>query len=258
MNANLGEAFSLTNVTCHRNTRRSRNAVDVEVGSGGSESEDETERMRGIIANQGRTRRCAKDFWHMVGWAFNCSVNYPRRWKYWKVWLDYMLDVLDADWKERESEDMDAESFESQSKTNLDIECEYKSLRKSILVQYLSDVTGRSSAMKRVVRSVFADGGSESLRDFPEVFQNETKELKSQTGQKRKRDGLVERQYGDYDDEEIDDAAFDDPQLTDGLPEPSHATHNEGDPWLGGTESIILRQRVLTLVRVSKGSQRLF
>lgn len=159
-----------------------------------------------------------------------------------------MLDVLDADWKEREREDADDKGFKSRMKTNPDVECEYKSLEKSLLVQYVSGVKGRSSAMKRVVRSAFADGGSESLREYPEVFQNETKELKLQTGQKRKRDDRVKRQYEDYNGEEVDEAAFDGPQLTDGTPEPSQATNDEGDPWLGGTESIILRQRVLTLV----------
>jgi hypothetical protein len=199
--------------------------------------------MRGIIANKGRIRRCAKDFWHMVGWAFNCSVKYPKRWKYWKVWLDYMLDVLDADWTEREAQD-------GLDSANTQIgEDEGPLLRKSLLVKYLSEAKGRSSAVKRVVRSAFADGSPESLREFPEVFPNETKERKIQSGMKRKRESPVKQHFGDYCDDDAE-TAMDSAELTDQTPEPSQDSDNESaiDPWLGGTEAIALRQRLLALV----------
>jgi hypothetical protein len=179
----------------------------------------------------------------MVGWAFNCSVKHPKRWKYWKVWLDFMLDVLDADWEEREAQD-------GETQANPKDQFVYKAVRQSLLVQYLSDTRCRSSAVKRVVRSAFADGGLDSLREFPEVFPNETRELKTQTGQKRKRGG-VEHRFGDYDDDEAE-SAFESPELADQIEE----HFQEGgevnmpriDRWLGGTESILLRQRVITLV----------
>jgi hypothetical protein len=199
--------------------------------------------MKGVIANNGRIRKCAKDFWHMVGWAFNCSVKHPKRWKYWKVWLDFMLDVLDADWKEREAQDRE---------TQADPEDQFvhKTVRQSLLVQYLSDTRGRSSAVKRVVRSAFADGGPDSLREFPEVFPNETRELKVQTGQKRKRGG-VEHRFGDYDDDEaesgIESSDLAD-QIEEHFQEDGEDTMPSIDRWLGGTESIHLRQRVITLV----------
>jgi hypothetical protein len=98
LNANLGEAFSMTPPRT-RGKRRGRSGGG---DDGSSESGDE-DRMEGVVANQGRVRRCAKDFWHVVGWAFNCSVAYPKRWKYWKVWLGYMLDVIEGDWEEREA-----------------------------------------------------------------------------------------------------------------------------------------------------------
>ena len=203
--------------------------------------------MRGIIANRGRIRRCAKDFWHMVGWAFNCCIKYPKRWKYWKVWLDYMLDVLDEDWRERERLDREDGEFIARQRENPDADCEQIMLRKCLLVRYLSEVKGRSTPMKRVVRSVFADSGPESLKDFPEVFPNETKEVKLKSGQKRKR-----AQFGHYDDDEAE-TAFDSSELTDQTLEVSEDMEDEEDapvrePWLGGPESIALRQRVLTLV----------
>jgi hypothetical protein len=191
-------------------------------GSSTSDSEDGHERIRGIIANKGRIRNCAKDFWHMVGWAFNCSVRYPKRWKYWKVWLDFMLDVLDADWNERMNSKLDLGAPDC------------------LLLRYLSEAKGRSSAMKRVVRAAFADGSPESLKEFPEVFVNETKELKLQNGQKRKREdperGSTNFGGGEDEAELTDQTSPDDDDMPD------------TDPWLGGPESIMLRQRVIVLV----------
>lgn len=221
INANLAEAFSFSKYT-NRTSRRSRNTLELDDGSSASDNEDVTEGMKGIIANRGRIRNCAKDFWQVVGWAFNCSVKYPKRWKYWKVWLDYMLDVLDTDWNERSSTGSDSGTVNS------------------LLVKYLSEAKGRSSAMKRVVRSAFADGTPDSLKEFSEIFANETKELKPQNGQKRKRDSPVKHEFGDYNYDEAES------ELTEGT------SQDEDDidvnPWMGGPESIMLRQRVVTLV----------
>lgn len=222
LNANLADAFSYATHVSSRTLRRSRHALELDEGSSGSDTEDGFERMRGVIANRGRIRNCAKDFWHMVGWAFNCSVKYPNRWKYWKVWLDFMLDVLDADWRERARLGSDAD------------------LDNSLLLNYLSEVRGRSSAMKRVVRSAFAAGSFEDLKEFPEVFPNETKELKAQNGQKRKRGDPMNRNPADFDESssaELTDQASQDEDDTEDI-----------DPWIGGPESIVLRQRVVTLV----------
>lgn len=187
--------------------------------------------------NKGRIRACATDFWHIVGWVFNCSVVHRKRWKYWKVWLDYMLDVLDADWNEREAQDIE----------NLMSEDDFKLRRGSLLVKYLSGAKGRSSGMKRAVGSIFADGGVEDLRAYPEIFDNETLEVKAQNGQKRKREDYPETKFGDYNDEN-EDLEFDSE-----TPAPSQETDDDSgsaapDPWMGGSESIILRQRVLVLV----------
>jgi hypothetical protein len=193
LNANLAEAFSFIPLGGRR-YRRGRNNDNGE----SSGSDDDEERIKGIAANHGRVRVCAKDFWHVVGWALNCSVVYPKRWKYWKVWLDYMLDVLDADWEERERMDNNAAEL---SMTGARKEVKPKNLRESLLVKYLSDVQG-SAALKRVVGSIFADGGADDLTLYPEVFPNETKEIKVKHGQKRKRsddpDWIFDCPCGEY------------------------------------------------------------
>jgi hypothetical protein len=241
VNASLVEAFSLSPSTSARTSRRSRNAAEIEDGTSGSDSDERYERMRGVIANKGRVRTCAKDFWHIVGWAFNCSVKYPKRWQYWKVYLDYMLDVLDEDWEERKRQD------EASTEGKLS-ECDYKMLRKGLLVKYLSEVKGRSGVLKRVVRSVFADGEPDSLREFPEVFENETKVV-VHNGQKRKRADTMEVQFGDYDDEEPELASS---PMREDDDEDDEFVLPDADPYLGGTDSIALRQRILTLVCIRK------
>ena len=243
LNAGLGEAFSLSPLNGTRSSRRGRNARENEDDSTSSDADDRPGQMGGVIANSGRIRRCAKDFWHVVGWALNCSVKYPKRWKYWKVWLDFMLDVLDADWMERERQDKLNPVGKNAERQQQPL------LRKCLLVKYLSEVKGRSSAVKRVVKSAFADGSLDSLREFPEVFPNETRELNPPSGRKRKREDSMKHQIGDYDDED-EGIALDSSELTDQTPEPSQDAEDAlvTDPWLGGSESIALRQRLLMLV----------
>ena len=230
LNANLAEAFSFTPP---RTKGRRRNGAD-EMSS--EDDEEETSKLKGAIMNKGRIRTCATDFWHVTGWALNCSVVHRKRWKYWKVWLQYMLEVLDEDWNERGAQD----------KSNEVAGDAFEMRRNSLLVKYLSSVKGRSSAFKRVVGSIFVDGGSDDLRAYPEVFANETLELKADNRHKRKR----EHDFGDHNDE---DGEF---EFDSEAPAPSQEAddgnwNSAPDPWLGGPESIKLRQRVLTLVSES-------
>jgi hypothetical protein len=247
LNANLGEAFSLT-LPIPKARRRNRYGGGEESG----DSDDEMEHISGVIANQGRLRRCAKDFWHIVGWAFNCSVVHPNRWKYWKVWLDYMLDVLYADWDERNAQDDKA--FRTKIKEDPATQCKFTNLRESLVTKYLADVKGRSTAIRRIVGAIFTDGGADDLQNYPEVFQNETQEVRAQKGQKRKREGEFNNGTSGFGDDALDDQSLLSSQLSDATPPPSQSTDNgevAPDPYMGGPESIVLRLRVLALVSTS-------
>jgi len=141
-----------------------------------------------------------------------------------------MLDVLDEEWVERQAQD-DMNGVDGS----------FTMRKNSLLVRYLSGVKGRSSALRRVVGALFVDGGSEDLRAYPEVFMNETLELKkAQSGQKRKREDDLEHTFGEGDELEFDYEAASPSQKSNDALVP--------DPWIGGFESIKLRQRVLTLV----------
>lgn len=252
LNANLGEAFSLTPPRA-RGARRGRN-----IGNDDSSDEgDNDELMGGVVANQGRIRRCAKDFWHIVGWAFNCSVVYRKRWKYWKVWLDYILDVLEADWEQREAVDKEADPAQTQSTEISDIDLPM--LQESLLVKYLSDVKGRSNGIKRVVGAVFAAASPDDLRAYPEVFPNETKELQAQNGQKRKREDNIKSSFVGLDDIDTDELDFSSSQ-----PDPSaDSSQNSADEevtidhWMAYQETVVLRQRLLAMVSLCSRLNRI-
>ncbi|KAG9248653.1 hypothetical protein BJ878DRAFT_326298 [Calycina marina] len=218
----------------------------------GNDFDDESIDVKKVLGNRGRLKDNAKDFWQIVGWAFNCSVVHHRRWKYWKVWLDYMLDVLDADWDARERLDIEetgtsygGDSFQA------------KSTRRSeaLIVQYLSDV-GRSTKLQTVVDSIFTDGGGHDMASYPEVFPNETlgaSAVKKVEKQVNYTKGFGNLEEGDDDEMEFGIAALGDEELS--CSQISQSTDDgeaTPDHWLGGSESITLRQRIIIqLSRVS-------
>lgn len=207
VNANLGEAFTFSSAqsVSLRQGRRSNGIDRKSAASKTSEDDEDGLAIMTSLADNSSLWRRAQDFWHVVGWAFNCSVKYPRRWQYWRVWLDYMLNVLDADWKERCR--MDDKSNEEKRKQNPHEKPMQTFLQDSLLLSYLAG-QGRSSAtIRRVVRSVFADGSEENLRIFPEVFDKETRERIAKDGFQRENDLPVDIEkdnYGDYAGDEND------------------------------------------------------
>jgi len=217
----------------------------------GNDPDEEDINTQKILGTKGRLRDCAKDFWQIVGWAFNCSVSHPQRWKYWKIWLDFMLDVMDEDWEERSRLD------EEDANTSISGNPKAPKMtrrKNSLIVQYLSEVKGRSYAMKRVVGSVFTDGGEFDLKMFPEVYPNETI-YASSIDKKKKAKQDDYRGFEDFFDDE-DDTEPDDPSLAVEEPPSSQASQSTNggeavpDPWLGGSESMSLRQRMLSQVSI--------
>lgn len=144
---------------------------------------EEDEAMGGRFAPSHIVFSKAESFWRLLGWAFNCSALHPERWKYWEVWLGFMADVLDADYRERER--LDAGDG-------------------SLLLRYVRDLD--RSAVKGIVRALFADGSAASLREFPELYDRETR-ARTDAGNKRKRTlsvnlDLANNRFGDYFDDD--------------------------------------------------------
>lgn len=232
VNGRLRDAFLFRN----EGTRRRRSSDDFH--RSGSESEEE--RIRGKMAGGGSVWVRGQDFWKVLGWAFNCSALYPHRWRWWKPWLEYVVDVLEADYEERRRLDE-----ESAGKNQ---HCEYTLLQDSLLVAYIMPKSSRSSPVKAIMSALFADGGSSSTSIFKEVFKNETK-VASKATKKRKRGlDLDKDNFGDYDDDS-----------STGCSEPPTPEHQRTGaravddvvPWASSslTETVPLRLRLFALVR---------
>ncbi|KAG8161672.1 hypothetical protein KVR01_008659 [Diaporthe batatas] len=192
VNANLRDAF-LFRGDSGRGSRR-RSSENAAAGGLGGDVESDEDLVRGKTANKGSIWVRGQDFWRVLGWAFNCSAQHPHRWRWWQPWLEYMVDVLEADYKERKRLDLEREGCQD--------EYEYQLLQESLLVSYVVPKNSRVSALKPIISALFADGNTSSQAIFKEVFTRENK-VASKTSKKRKRDrvDLENDKFGDYDDD---------------------------------------------------------
>ncbi|KAF2458597.1 hypothetical protein BDY21DRAFT_340728 [Lineolata rhizophorae] len=221
-------------------------AVDV-----GDEDEDGLRPVRVKLAHGEALWNSAEDFWHVVGWAFNCSVAHRNRWARWRLWLEFMLEVLNEDWNEREKQCGEWEAavaatvaademrdqrggrktgrprrnkktgqLPDKSNTHNERAEEIANIRRqSIIAGYLKGADSRTTR-KRVINAIFANGSKEMLRDFPEVFREETKEREKKDGEakadengekktaSRKLD-IDEGNFGDYEMVDEEEALVD-------------------------------------------------
>lgn len=129
----------------------------------------------------------ADDFWHVVGWAFNCaclSGIHTQRWRRYQVLLEYLLDVLETDWQMRDQED---------------------STEESLIWHYLELAAGGHARERRILRAIFADGTTRLTNEFRPIFANELKEPVTDNSKegggvkKREVDVNIEQEvFGDY------------------------------------------------------------
>lgn len=162
-----------------------------------------------------------------------------------------MLDFLEADWdvcvKQSQYEEVGQEGV----------------LQQSLVWHYIA---GESQSMtrtarRRIVKAVFAMASSESVRDYSEIWERETKEPIESVSKKQKL-GNVDFEAGevaDYDsDEEVQEASRrtraverrDEVTPPPDLPAIDNGSLNLHDAIerLGDGDAIVLRQRLLALV----------
>ncbi|KAF1967089.1 hypothetical protein BU23DRAFT_484584 [Bimuria novae-zelandiae CBS 107.79] len=145
------------------------------------------EQLHVVAANSKSLWSCAEDFWHVVGWAFNCSVIHKKRWARWKLWLELMLDFLEADW-------------DSCIKKNNPLPERVAKLQESLIWRYITSREPLAgNTRKRMFAAILATGDSRSCKDFPEVWLEETAEAK-QRDTHRKDTGPIDIDAGDMDD----------------------------------------------------------
>ncbi|KAM0253569.1 hypothetical protein ACHAQJ_007241 [Trichoderma viride] len=213
---------------------------DSEMSDGDSEGGHDL--LRGRIANEGSVWVKGQDFWSTVGWAFHCCTLMPHRWRYWKAWLEFMLDVLDADWAERGRRDQ--EDYEIKGRVG-DEPTMWRD--ESMVVMYMDQKNGRHSGPKAIMKALFAYNGSVSSSSFQEIFDKEHKGPRQQ-GKKRKREAVLDLandKFGDYFDEEE--------SISSGVSEPptpqKHRTKSDSSGvGAGMVESVDLRLRLFRLL----------
>lgn len=230
--------------------RKGRHAVEEEESE--DDEEEEEAGIRHALAREGSVWRQARDFWHVVGWAFNCSVRQRKRWDFYQVWLDLVVTAMEVDLRERVF--------------CRDYEGNHRPVEASIVGRFLIEQGGRQP-WKRAIMAVFADGMEASLRTFPEVWKDETREKKSDgDGKDMKTDRKVDIEKEDYGDYMRNEDDWDDEE-----PAIDHIDQDEGDSItvvvptkprydenylnyisLGGVEAVELRIRLISLVSPSR------
>ncbi|KAL8940688.1 MAG: hypothetical protein Q9216_002675 [Gyalolechia sp. 2 TL-2023] len=240
INGNLQAAFAFSTVgiTSRRGAARRRTA-----GDHASPTKDDLDSINTELANAGSVWAKAQDFWHVVGWAFNCSVLHKKRWERWQPWLQLMIDVLDKDWTLRAHMHLEDEDSQEDPRES------------SIIVRYLSVSDSIARQERRILRALFADGSSRSTTEFPEIWRNETKERKKDADIKKSESKLdIDADtWGDY--MQDDDSSSSDLEDTPPPESPTKSSMTESitsipdvSAPLGGPQSVVLRFRLLSLL----------
>ncbi|KAF2193750.1 hypothetical protein K469DRAFT_734944 [Zopfia rhizophila CBS 207.26] len=259
LDENLISAFTFP---YERSRRRTGGYRSVESRSPKSDDGEDSERLSGAAANAQSIWQRADDFWHIIGWAFNCSVAYKKRWERWKLWLEIMLDFVEADWKERMKLTREAGPEKE------------KILMASLLWQYVAsqDPQGRVNR-RRIIEAVLAMASSQSKKEFPEIWQEETMEPKpeDQDVKEPKKIDIENDDFGDYERDDEDEimenvstiptrasrrvastrktpGLYDDDSSSKGEDNPVIYGSDEAVARLGGMDAIVLRQRLLALL----------
>jgi hypothetical protein len=207
---------------------------------------EDVELIAGDAANTESLWTRAEDFWQIVGWAFNCSISYKKRWGRWKLWLDSILDFLVTDWEFCVRRSKDDEDHREEV------------LKESLIWGYIAFDVGSINRVvrRRIVKAVLAAASPDSLKEYPEVWDKETKGPKrSKKEEQQARE--VDFETGDMADYESDDdmpdAQGDDPNDTQSEGGADTDEHDENDllnavEQLGGVQAIDIRQRFIALV----------
>ncbi|KAK5664007.1 hypothetical protein OQA88_221 [Cercophora sp. LCS_1] len=255
VNANFRTAFSFVSASSAALTRSGRDrdsrwrSSRVSTPSDDSAS-DSSDYLDGILANEQSVWRRGTDFWAVLGWAFKCAAMHPERWRHWKGWIEFMVDVLERDWDERVALD----EGEEDGKMQLG----------SLLMGYLDDLRNeRKHVLKEVLRALMAhtDDDPSDKAVYKEVWEKELVVGVRKTKRKREESvvDLENGKFGDYLDWDADDiGSSEEEDAREGSPIPRRATGKGGRkpkakaPEVRVTDGMVdtvpLRQRIFRLL----------
>lgn len=172
--------------------------------------------LAGAFARSQLVFRRAGDFWAVLGWAFRCAAEHPRRWRWWRVWLDFVVSVLEADLDERLALDKDKNHHEEGGVEESE-GYDGGLAAGSLVVGYVEGLRReRRNALREVMRAVFAFSDAETAASdrkvFREVFEKETL-VGVKSKRKRGEEAVVDLEndrFGDYlDGEDFEDEGDD-------------------------------------------------
>ena len=248
-NARISEGFRFSKSSAFTSRRSGSNVARRKHPDSPTEDNAEIDNtIHTDLAQGGSLFAQVDDFWAAVGFAFNCSVAYGKRWERWHLWLSYMLSVLEDDWALADAEDEENDSYERR--------------KESLLAKFAS---GRESE-RRIMRAVFADGSSSSLNEFPEIWKNECRERREKEKStprpsKKTKINLEEGEFGERgflssssSDEDEDDLPSSPLSPSTSPPSMTYSnsttltTFPDGSLALGGTPALALRMRLLSLL----------
>ncbi|TID16558.1 hypothetical protein E2P81_ATG11981 [Venturia nashicola] len=224
INAHLKTAFTFeTSVKKRRRLERGSKSPITPDSASEKDIQMQEDNINSPFAHEKSVFTQVEDFWQVVGWAFNCSIAYRKRWDRWKCWLDIMLDVLGKD---------------------LEQNIQQAKPQASLINQYMKGKNNRT-AWREVMAAILADGSHTSMKKFGEVWQNETRERKAKENESIQEINIEEGNFGDYDAIDDDDEIMEEGEQDQPVEAPAVDEHLED--W-GGPESIALRQRFLQLL----------
>lgn len=241
LNANFSTAWAF-DATRSRGTRRAKKEIDRD----NSPSYTTDDYLASELATTDSPFALAEDLWIIVGWAFTCSVSHPKRWRWWKLELEVLLDVLEADWEDR---------LESTKATRNPVALGNPvTLENSLIVRMLPDTKG-SAGYKKVIRAILANSTGGSLNNWCPVYKDE---LSTKRPRKKNMGSLDNSFIGDSDSDSdhttpitskikapSEDTDMLDPDEGSDDEEPGLST--AAGEW-GGMDALVLRQRWLTLL----------
>ncbi|KAI9735976.1 MAG: hypothetical protein M1834_001442 [Cirrosporium novae-zelandiae] len=266
INAKFDQAFTFTYFN------RSRNGKKQHWHDTDKQGEQGPDAINSNIADAGSLWNCAEGFWSVVGWAFNCSVLYPKRWERWQVWLEFMCQTMEDDWAERLRYDKNSDHEMDDPDTIIVGRVQKatkRAIEDSLIIKYLTPKENDYTLKRKVLRAIFSEGNKTDTNEFGEIFRNETKKLTKEDTSKKVQQVDIDRGiYGDYldelDDDDDDDEEIEKQSNRTRSRKPTTSTNraingstnridgekhiSPDDEVMGGPDSLLLRQRLLGLL----------
>lgn len=200
VSARFNVAFAFTDFASHGGRRRRKGDDLLELTA--PRGDDDDEPLNLDLAQTSSVWSRANDFWHAVGWAFNCSVLHPKRWERWQVWLEFMCEAIEADWNERRKR---ARDWAEDTDVVTPARTRERILKESLIYRYIKGGGFEYRTDRRIIKAIFADGTQTAVNNFGEVFHNELKEpkkkeeiLEKANAKRRAQVNIDQDEYADY------------------------------------------------------------